>query len=112
MATKTKTLDLLHETIKVRFVDHPHYGDGKEVWGDWDSATRTITIGEASEERQRCSLLHEILHASINIHGGQASDSEDVEENHVRAIELGLVHLWRMPANRWAVKFLFLDEGL
>ena len=105
-------LDVFHDDVTVEFVRGMAHLEGNTVWGFYDGTSRRIEVSETEPHRMRAALLHEYLHACIGVmHGREAlgddSAAVDPEEMFVRAAELGIVHLYRIPSNKWVVDYLF-----
>ncbi len=104
-------LDVFHDDVRVVFCRGMAHLDGNTVWGFFDATARLIEISETEPHRMRAALLHEYLHACIGVMHGREAMGEDAvtdpEEMFVRASELGIVHLFRIPSNRWAADYLF-----
>ena len=101
------TLDVLHDDVRAVF-SHEDI-DTHECWGSFASGKREIRITKTTEPRKRHTFLHEYFHAAIGVMHGKSTikDMEDPEEACVRACELGMVHLSRIPSNKWAWDYLF-----
>ncbi len=106
---KDNKLDIFHDRVDVKFMDGWLENDGEVAFGTFDSPKRLIEISNNDEIRMRHTLLHEYMHACISVmHGSDAvKGNEDAEEMCVRAIEMGIVHLSRVPKNRWAWDYVF-----
>ena len=106
---KEYKIDVFHDEITVKFLDGWAQVDGETVWGFYDGPQRTIQISKTTLPRMRSSLLHEYFHACIGVmHGSDTVKGEDMaEEMCVRACEMGIVHLYRTPKNKWLVKYIF-----
>jgi len=102
-------LDIFHDIVRVKFCEGMAHTDGSTCWGWFDSTGRTIEISNTDPQRMRQTLLHEFFHACVGVmHGrGSLEGVSDPEEMFVRACESGIVHLYRMPCNKWAVDYLF-----
>lgn len=67
--------------------------DIKDNHGEYSSDNKTITIDEAAEVNTTATLLHEILHAILDISGTGELLKLKEEEAIVKSIENGLVPL-------------------
>lgn len=69
-----------------------------DLYGDFTPSKKTIRINEKlTEEEKYQTLLHEAIHASLELAGWSHALSHETEEGIVRAIENGLWPLvqWR-----------------
>lgn len=110
MPKAREKLDILGRTWRVHFVRGAiKLKDGTPCDGHADQDRHLIRISlNMAKDRQRSTLLHEMLHAVIDM---TSSVHHQDEEKCVQALESGLFPVLRAPENAWAVGFLLETDG-
>lgn len=109
MPKPRERLNILGRTWKVHFLRTPiKLKDGTPCDGHTDADKHLIRVSlNMARDRQRSTLLHEILHAVIDT---TTSVHHQDEEKCVQALESGLFPVLRAPENAWAVEFLLAED--
>ena len=109
MPKPRQRVDILGRNWRVHFVrKHLKLKDGTLCDGYTDQDKHLIQVSlNLAKDRQRSTLLHELLHAIIDT---TSSVHHADEEKCVQALESGLFPVLRAPANEWLVRFLLETE--
>ena len=110
MAIKPRqTLDILGRNWRVYFVKSKlRIADGTECDGYTLKDKHLIKVSlNLAKDRQRSTLLHEVLHAIIDM---TSSVHHQDEERCIQALESGLFPVLRSPHNVWLINFLLETE--
>ena len=98
-------VDILGRTWRVHFVKKKlKLVDGTECDGYTNKDKHLIQVSlHLAKDRQRSTLLHEVLHAIIDM---TSSIHHSDEEKCVQALEAGLFPFLRAPENEWVLRFV------
>lgn len=109
MPKPRQRIDILGRTWRVHFCKTAIKDkDGTICDGHTDRDKHLIRVSlEIAKDRQRSTLLHEILHAVIDM---TTSVHHADEEKCIQALESGLFPVLRAPENVWMVEFLLETE--
>jgi Zn-dependent peptidase ImmA (M78 family) len=101
-------VDIVGRSWRVHFVKKKILHGGVECDGyvNRDAHLIQISLNQA-KDRQRSTLIHELLHAIIDT---TSSVHYADEEKCVQALESGLFPFLRSPHNEWVLKFLLEQE--
>lgn len=104
MPKPRQTINILDRTWRVHFIKGRIISGGDPCDGTTDKDKHLIRINlNIAKDRQRSVLLHELLHAVIDM---TSSVHHGDEEKCVQALEAGLFPVLRHPDNAWAVEFI------
>lgn len=104
MLKPRQKVNILGRTWKIHFVRKKIKWNGAECDGISLKSNHIIQISlNMAKDRQRSTLLHELLHAVIDT---TSSVHHQDEEKCIQALESGLFPLLRAPENEWVLKFI------
>ena len=96
-------LTICGTTWTVEYLDNPRDSDGKVVAGaTFGHARRIVIDSDAHPDVQRCTLLHEGMHAGLRLSGGRSLfGDDDGEERIIKLLELPMLSLIRDNKVKW-----------
>ena len=108
MPKPRQRLNILGRNWRVHFVRSKIKKEAVECDGHTDRDRHLIRVSlNIAKDRIRSTLLHEVLHAVIDM---TTSVHHADEEKCVQALESGLFPVIRHPDNRWMVDYLLEED--